>query len=100
MRLGSSRLPEAVTGTEASGVEGGAEMLSEAAVRGARAAVAEGGTEVRTETVEAGGEVADKVVQGGEAIPVKDSKLWDPSLSTAAERSKWLVSVMLPAQSC
>lgn len=56
--------------------------------------------EAGAETVETGGEVAERDGQGGEAIPVKDSRLWDPSLSTAAERSTWLVSVMLPNQSC
>lgn len=56
--------------------------------------------EAGAETVEIGGEVAERVGQGGEAIPVKDSRLWDPSLSKAAERNTWLVSVMLPTQSC
>lgn len=37
--------------------------------------------EAGAETVETGGEVAERVGQGGEAIPVKDSILWDPSLS-------------------
>lgn len=43
--------------------------------------VAEGAMEAGAETVETGGEVAERVGQGGEAIPVKDSRLWDPSLS-------------------
>lgn len=77
----TSRPPEAVTGTEASRVEAGAEMLSGAVVLG------EGTMEVGAETEETGGEVADRVGHGGEAIPVKDSRLWDPSLSTAAEKN-------------
>lgn len=80
----SSRPPEAVTGTEASRVEAGAEMLSGAAVLGARA---EGTMEAGADTEETGGEVADRVGHGGEAIPLKDSRLWDPSLSTAAEKN-------------
>lgn len=76
-----SRPPEAVTGTEASRVEAGAEMLSEAAVLGAGATGAEGAMEAGAEAVETGGEVAERVGQGGEANPVKDSTLWDPSLS-------------------
>lgn len=75
------RPPEAVTGTEASRVEAGAEILSEIVVLGAGAAVAEGAMEAGAEAVEAGGEGAERVGQGGEAIPVKDSRLWDPSLS-------------------
>lgn len=67
--------PEAVTGTEASRVEAGAEILSEIAVLGGRAAVAEWAIEAGAETVEAGGEGAERVGQGGEAIPVKDSRL-------------------------
>lgn len=80
-RTGSSRPPEAVTGTEASRVEASAEMLSEAVVLGEGAVVVEGAMEAGAETVETGGEVAERVGQGGEAIPVKDSRLWDPSLS-------------------
>lgn len=87
--------PAAVIGTEASRVEAGAEMLSEAVVIGARAVRAEGAMEAGAETVETGGEVAERVGQGGEATPVKDSRLWDPSPSTSAQRNIWLVSVML-----
>lgn len=43
--------------------------------------------EAGAETVETGGEVAERVGQGGEAIPVKDSIRWDPSLSTATENN-------------
>ena len=60
----------------------------------------EGAIEEVPETVETGGEVADRVGQGGEAIPVKDSRHWDPSLSIATERNTLLVSVMVPYQSC
>lgn len=81
----SSRPPDAVTGTEASRVEAGAEMLSGAVVLGARA---EGTMEAGAETEDTGGEVADRGGHGGEANPVKDSRLWDPSLSTAAEKNK------------
>lgn len=59
-----------------------------------------GAMEAEPETRETGGEVADSVGQGDEAIPVKDSRLWDPSLSIATERNTRLVSVMLPNQSC
>lgn len=52
--------------------------------------------EAGAEIVETGGEVAERVGWGEEAIPVKDSRVWDPSLSTATERNTWLVSVMLP----
>lgn len=93
----SSRPPEAATGTAASRVEAGAEMLSEPVVLGAGA---EGAMEAGAETEETGGEVAERAGHGGEAIPVKDSRLWDPSLSTAAERNTCLVSVMLLTQSC
>lgn len=61
--------------------------------------MAEGVMEAGAETVEIEGEVAERVGQGGGAIPVKDSRLWDPSLSTAEERNTWLVSVVLPSQS-
>lgn len=98
--VSSSRPPEAVTGTEASRVEAGAEMLSEAVVLGAGPAMAAAAMEAGAETVETGGEVADRVGQGGEARPVKDSRLWDPSLSAAAERNTWLVSVMASTQVC
>lgn len=85
--------PAVVTGTEASRVEAGAEVLS--AVLGARAVSVEGAMEAGAETVETGGEVAERVGQGGEAIPVKDSRPWDPSPSISPERNTRLVSVML-----
>lgn len=81
MRAGSSSPAETAAGTEAIRVEAGAETLSEAAVSGAGAAVTAGDIEAGAETVETGGEVADKVGQEGEAIPVKDSDLWNPSPS-------------------
>lgn len=55
--------------------------------------------EAGAETIETGGEVAERGGRGGKAMPVKDSRLWDPSLSTAAERNTLLVSVMLSCQS-
>lgn len=79
-----SRLSEAGAGTEAARVEAGAEMLAEAVVSGASSVVTKGDMEVGTETVGTGGE---REWQGGEANPVKDSNLRDPSLSTAAERN-------------
>lgn len=94
-KAGARGPPAAVTGTEASRVEAGAEVLSEAAVLGARAVSVEGAMEAGAETVETGGEVAERVGQGGEAIPVKDSRPWDPSPSISAERNTRLVSVML-----
>lgn len=65
-------------------------------VRGAGVAVAEGATEAGTETEEAGGEVSKRVGQEGVANPVKDSKLWDASISRVVEKNTELVSVMLP----
>lgn len=73
-------------------------MLSEEVVLEARAVIAQGAIEAGAETVDTGGEERDKVGQGGEAIPVKDSRLWDPSLATAAEMSTLLVPVMSEAQ--
>lgn len=96
-RTVSSRPPEAVTGTEASRVEACAEMLSEGVKWGALAKVTGGDMEEGAETVETGGEAAERV---GPAIPVKDSRLWDPSLSAATESDTRLVSVMLPTESC
>lgn len=45
--------------------------------------MAEEAMEAGAETVEIEGEVAERVGQGGGAILVKDSRLWDASFSTA-----------------
>lgn len=67
-------------------------MLSEDITLGARADWAmEAGAEIE----ETGGEVADKAGHCVVAIPVKDSILWDPSLSAAAETSTWLAFAAL-----
>lgn len=73
-------------------VEAGAETLSEAVVSGAGAAVAGLDMEAGAETVETGGEEADRVGQGGEAIPAKDSDLWDPSPSMPTKEEGQRVS--------
>lgn len=83
VKTGILRPPKAVTGIEACREEDGAEMLSEEVVLGAVAVVAQGAIEAGAETVHTGWEERDRVGQGGEAIPVKDSRLWDPSLTTA-----------------
>lgn len=71
-------------------------MLSEDITLGARADWAmEAGAEIE----ETGGEVADKAGHCVVAIPVKDSILWDPSLSAAAETSTWLASAALEPSS-
>lgn len=71
-------------------------MLSEAITLGARADWA---MEAGAETEETGGEVADKAGHCVVAIPVKDSILWDPSLSAAEKMSTWLASVALEPSS-
>lgn len=101
VRTGRSKPAEEAAGTEATAalmrVEAGAETLSEAVVSGAGAAVAGADMEAGAETVETGGEEADRVGQGGEAIPVKESNLWRPSPSAATrERDSGLVFVTLP----
>lgn len=50
------------------------------------------------ETMEIGGEVAERVGQGLKTISVGDSRLWEPSLSTAAEKNTQLLSVMRSCQ--
>ncbi|TNN82814.1 hypothetical protein EYF80_006771 [Liparis tanakae] len=58
--------------------------------------MAEGTMEAGAETTETGREVAERGGWGGKAMPVKDSRLWAPSLSTAAERNTlcWVISLL------
>lgn len=81
----SSRPPEAEKETQASRVEAGADMLPEAVVLEAGDDEA---MEAGAETKQTSGEEAGWVGHGGEVIPVKESRLCDPSISTAVEKNK------------
>lgn len=92
VRTGSSTPPEAAARLQVSRVGAGAETLSDAVACGAVGA--EGAMETGADAVETGGEVTDRLWYGGEDIPEKDSRLWDPSLSTAVERKKSHVNIV------